>query len=76
MKWISWINPVAYAFEAIMVNEVHGREFPCSSFVPTPEYQVGSSFICSVAGAVAGETTVSGDSWVQSSYQYSYSHIW
>lgn len=20
-KWISWINPVAYAFEAIMVNE-------------------------------------------------------
>lgn len=76
MKWISWINPVAYAFEAILVNEVHGRDFPCSSFVPTPEFQQGSSFICSVAGAVAGQTTVSGDSWVQSSYQYSYSHIW
>ena len=76
MKWISWINPIAYAFEAILVNEVHGREFPCSNYVPTAPFQQGSSFICSVAGAAAGQTTVSGDDWVQSSYQYSYSHIW
>lgn len=76
LRWISWINPVAYAFEALLVNEVHGRNYPCSSFVPTPPFQQGSSFICSVSGAVAGETTVSGDDWVQSSYEYSYSNIW
>lgn len=75
-KWISWINPVAYAFEAILVNEVHSRRFPCADLIPPLPYQSGSSFICSVAGAVAGETDVSGDAWVQSSYQYSYSHIW
>ncbi len=76
MKWISWINPVAYAFEAILINEVHGRQFPCAKFIPPTPYQSGSSFICSVAGSVAGERSVSGDAWLQSSYQYSYSHIW
>lgn len=75
-KWISWINPVAYAFEAILVNEVHGRRYPCANLIPPPPFQSGSSFICAVAGAVAGETDVSGDAWVESSYQYSYSHIW
>lgn len=29
-----------------------------------------------MVGAVAGQTEVLGDDWVQSSYQYSYSHIW
>lgn len=75
-KWISWINPVAYAFEAILVNEVHGRRYPCANLVPPAPFHSGSSFICAVAGAVAGESDVSGDAWVESSYQYSYSHIW
>ena len=75
-KWISWINPIAYAFEALLVNEVHGRQFACSSFVPAYPNLSGDTFICTVAGAVAGQTSVSGDSWVQSSYGYSYAHIW
>jgi ATP-binding cassette subfamily G (WHITE) protein 2 (PDR) len=29
-KWLTYINPLAYAFEALMVNEFHGREFPCA----------------------------------------------
>lgn len=29
-KWLTYINPLAYAFEALMVNEFHAREFPCS----------------------------------------------
>ena len=76
MEWISYINPVQYAFEAILVNEVHGRRFPCGSPIPPPPFQSGSSFICAVAGAVAGENDVSGDAWVQASYGYNYSHIW
>jgi ABC-type multidrug transport system permease subunit len=28
-KWLSWCNPVAYTFEALLVNEFHGRKFPC-----------------------------------------------
>lgn len=75
-KWISYANPVAYAFEALLVNEVHGRRFPCASTSLVPPYGTGTNFQCAVAGAVAGETTVSGDSWVEASYGYSYSHIW
>ncbi len=60
----------------LILATVHGREFPCASFVPTLSFQAGDSFICSIAGVIAGETSVSGDAWVQASYQYSYSHIW
>jgi ATP-binding cassette, subfamily G (WHITE), member 2, PDR len=28
-EWISWINPLAYAFEALMVNQMHGVDYPC-----------------------------------------------
>ncbi|KAI1981745.1 GTPase-activating protein [Ophidiomyces ophidiicola] len=73
-KWISWINPVAYAFEAILVNEIHNQRYGCSVLVPP--YGTGTNFDCAVAGAVPGERTVSGDSWVKSSYGYSYTHLW
>jgi ABC-type multidrug transport system fused ATPase/permease subunit len=36
----------------------------------------GDTFICSVAGAVSGQLSVSGDAYVEASFQYSYSHIW
>lgn len=75
-KWSSWINPIAYAFEALLVNEVHGRKFPCAPTSLVPPYGQGQYFQCAVAGAVAGQVDVSGDAWVQSSYGYSYSHIW
>jgi len=56
-KWISWINPVAYAFEALFVNELHGQEFMCSQLVPSGgSYNpTGNEFICAVAGAVQGQ---------------------
>ena len=75
-KWLSYINPVAYAYEALLVNEVHGRSFPCATTSLVPPYGTGDHFQCAVAGAAAGQTHVSGDAWVESSYGYSYSHIW
>ncbi|KAK9319147.1 ABC-2 type transporter-domain-containing protein [Lipomyces orientalis] len=73
-KWISWINPIAYGFEALLVNEVHGQYYACATLVPP--YGTGDNVQCAVAGAQRGATTVLGDDWVQSSYGYSYSHIW
>jgi ATP-binding cassette, subfamily G (WHITE), member 2, PDR len=46
------------------------------SFVPTYPNLSGNTFICPVAGAVAGQLDVSGDAYVEASFQYSYSHIW
>ncbi|TAQ84014.1 hypothetical protein B7494_g7660, partial [Chlorociboria aeruginascens] len=77
-KWISWINPVAYAFEGLFVNELHGRRFACSQLVPSGSgYTLtGDTFICAVEGAIAGQSTVSGDDYLQAQFQYSYAHIW
>ena len=35
-RWINYIDPLAYAFEALVVNEFHSREFMCDQFVPSP----------------------------------------
>ncbi|OJJ66373.1 hypothetical protein ASPBRDRAFT_201001 [Aspergillus brasiliensis CBS 101740] len=78
-KWISYINPLRYAFEALAVNEFHGRDFPCSNLVPLyPGLKNGSGtyFICAAKGAVAGELYVSGDDFLSVSYGYEYSHLW
>ncbi|KAL6798111.1 ABC-2 type transporter domain-containing protein [Trichoderma sp. SZMC 28012] len=76
-SWIRWINPIYYAFEILVANEFHGQDFPCgSAFVPPYNPNVGDSFICPVAGAVAGSTTVSGDAFIATNYEYYYSHVW
>ena len=74
--WIRYINPVYYAFEILVANEFHGRNFTCSAFVPAYNNLLGDTFVCSVRGAVAGERTVSGDAFIATSYGYSYSHVW
>lgn len=49
----------------------------CSwSLVPSYPNLSGDTFICPVAGAVAGQVNVSGDAYVEASFQYSYSQIW
>ena len=67
---------MAYAFEALLVNELHGVRYPCAPTSLVPPYGRGQNFQCAVAGAVAGETRVSGDAFLKSQYGYSYSHIW
>lgn len=46
------------------------------SFVPSYPNLSGNTFICPVTGAVVGQLDVSGDAFVEASFQYSYSHIW
>lgn len=53
-RWINYLDPVAYAFEALMVNEFHNRRFNCSAFVPQgPGYESLSpdERLCSAVGA-------------------------
>jgi ABC-type multidrug transport system permease subunit len=78
-KWIRWLNPVSYGFEAIMVNEFHGREFPCVSFVPSGTgYENISSDqrVCSTAGSIPGSDVVGGTAFIKSTYGYENSHRW
>lgn len=75
-SWIRWINPVFYAFEILVANEFHNRDFTCSSIVPPYSPNIGDSWVCNVAGAVPGQYTVSGDAFIATNYEYYYSHVW
>ncbi|PWY89089.1 hypothetical protein BO70DRAFT_330889 [Aspergillus heteromorphus CBS 117.55] len=78
-RWLNYLDPIAYAFESIMINEFSGRRFPCAQYVPSgPGYENAplSSKICSQNGAVAGQDYVDGDRYLNVSYQYYRSHLW
>jgi ATP-binding cassette subfamily G (WHITE) protein 2 (PDR) len=75
-SWIRWINPIFYAFEILIANEFHGRDFVCSAIIPPYTPLQGDSWICSVVGAISGQQTVSGDAFIGENYQYYYSHVW
>ncbi|KAH7127774.1 ABC-2 type transporter-domain-containing protein [Dactylonectria estremocensis] len=77
--WIFWINPLAYAFEALMSNEFHDAILPCvgPNLVPVgPGYNDTDHQSCAgVAGAIPGQTSVFGDNYLKS-MSYQYSHLW
>ncbi|EER38850.1 ABC drug exporter AbcA [Histoplasma capsulatum H143] len=78
-RWMARINPLAYGFEALIANEFHNRDFPCASFVPRgPGYEnlPSISRICSVVGSEAGSAFVSGDGYINTSFNYSNGHKW
>ncbi|KAH8789417.1 AtrD, ABC-transporter [Hyaloscypha sp. PMI_1271] len=80
-RWLNWINPVAYGFESLMINEFHDRKIPCSAtmFVPAgPSYLNISpdQRVCSTVGAAAGADFVDGDAYLNINFQYYHSHLW
>ncbi|KAJ5111144.1 hypothetical protein N7532_001679 [Penicillium argentinense] len=75
-EWIHYLNPIYYAFEILIANEFHGRDFPCSQFVPSYADLAGDAFACSVTGSEAGKTTVNGDTYMWLNYKYTYEHVW
>lgn len=75
-RWITYINPLYYAYEALMTNEFHNRYFECSEFIPSSQFHVGSSFTCSAVGSIPGETTLLGDRYLEVQYEFTVSHQW
>ncbi|KAL8765940.1 MAG: hypothetical protein Q9209_007137 [Squamulea sp. 1 TL-2023] len=77
--WIYWINPLAYGFEMLMANEVHGQTIPCvnQNLIPNgPGYTDPAFQSCAgVPGAIQGATSVTGDQYL-AGYSYSHSHLW
>ncbi|KAH6871434.1 ABC-2 type transporter-domain-containing protein [Thelonectria olida] len=79
LGWLLWINPVHYGFESIMLNEFVGRHFSCKIYVPSgPGYDSvePSHRVCMVPGSLAGEDSVDGSRYLQTSYGYVDSHRW
>ncbi|KAI1408621.1 ABC-2 type transporter-domain-containing protein [Hypoxylon sp. FL1857] len=84
LKWCRWLNyldPLAYAFESLMVNEFHNRDFTCDAFTPSPAVPGyrdvhPNNHACSSPGSVAGSPVVNGDAYIGSAFQYYNSHRW
>ncbi|KAF1977467.1 ABC drug exporter AbcA [Bimuria novae-zelandiae CBS 107.79] len=77
--WIRYLNPVAYAFESLMINEFHDRNFPCVNYVPSgPGYENvgGLQHVCSTVGSVPGQPFVRGDDFIGSAFEYKAEHKW
>ncbi|GMM59215.1 hypothetical protein DAKH74_058320 [Maudiozyma humilis] len=77
--WIWYINPLAYLFESLMVNEFHDRLFECSTFIPMGDFYAaytGNHRVCAARGAQAGQDYVVGDDYLSNNYGYKHSHKW
>jgi ATP-binding cassette subfamily G (WHITE) protein 2 (PDR) len=77
-KWLTYINPVGYAFESLIANEFHNRNFNCTPDRIVPPYGLANNntFACAIRGAAAGQTFVSGDAYIEANYEYQFSHLW
>lgn len=78
-KWISYINPVLYAFEAMLATEFHGRKMQCDPARLTPSgpgYSSTNNTVCAFVGSVKDQTWVDGDRYIKLSYEYSFTHVW
>ena len=77
--WIYWIDPLAYGFELLLSNEVHGQIIPCvnNNLIPNGPGYTDSAFqsCAGVPGAIQGATSVTGDQYLQA-FSYSHSHLW
>ncbi|KAH8899834.1 hypothetical protein GQ53DRAFT_202929 [Thozetella sp. PMI_491] len=80
-RWLNYLDPLAYAFEALMVNEFSGRHYICTDYVPNPIIpgyaNVGdANKVCSAVGAKAGLSYVLGDDYINSNFAYYAEHRW
>ncbi|KAF7554149.1 hypothetical protein G7Z17_g3127 [Cylindrodendrum hubeiense] len=77
--WIYWINPMSYAFNALLSNEFHDKIIPCigNNLVPNGgAFANAESQGCAgVGGAHPGVSFVTGDDYL-SSLSYSHSTLW
>lgn len=78
-KWINWLNPVRYSFEAMMVNEFHHTEMPCLQLIPSgPGYEgvLVANQACAFSGSKSGSAVVSGDDYMRVAFSYAFKNLW
>ncbi|KAJ5101248.1 hypothetical protein NUU61_003470 [Penicillium alfredii] len=79
-RWIFYLNPGSYAFEALMANEFVGRKLKCiePDYIPYgPTYLDSASPHrgCSVPGS-DDQGIIDGAAYIGEQYNYSFPHIW
>lgn len=79
LGWFRFINPVAYTFESLMINEFEHRQFSCTTTIPNgPAYQhiSSSAKLCAEFSGRAGADMIFGADFLSLKYEYSPDHLW
>ncbi|KAL8687527.1 MAG: hypothetical protein Q9218_006329, partial [Villophora microphyllina] len=77
-KWLIWINPVQYGFEALMANEFSGLTIQCvpPNLVPYGANALTGYQSCTLQGSQQGMTTVRGADYIREAFTYERAHLW
>lgn len=77
-KWLTYINPVQYGYEALIANEFAGVDVACVPpfLVPLGPNAVPEHQACSLRGSRPGQAFVAGSDYIREGYGYSRSHLW
>ncbi|KAF2453557.1 putative ABC transporter [Lineolata rhizophorae] len=78
--WLYYVNPVSYAFEAVVTNEFSGRVMDCApSMLVPPSGLPGvdpANQGCAIAGAGVNAHSVDGSEYLRAQFDYSRSNLW
>lgn len=79
--WVSYLNPIYYAFSALMINEFKRITFTCAGSQILPSGAgypagLGEYQVCTVAGATAGSDQIDGMAYLTASFGYQESDLW
>lgn len=67
---------MACAFQSLLINEFHNRDFGCSQIVPPFSSLIADSQVCSAAGSQPGVVIAQGDAYINASCQYYAARNW
>lgn len=77
-KWLIWINPVQYGFEALMANEFSNLNIECVPpyLVPTGPGATIDYQSCTIQGNRPGTNIVKGADYIKTAFTYERAHLW
>lgn len=79
LGWITYADPIAYAYESLIINEFSGRVFPCGNIVPNGPSYISTSphnRVCAVVGAISGFEDVLGTIYLELRFGFQPNHLW
>lgn len=76
--WLYYVNPIGYAFEGVLSNELGNRVMGCSqlNLVPQGPNVNPTNQGCTLSGSDVNAHNVRGTAYLQATYTYSRSHLW
>ncbi|KAK8091733.1 ABC-2 type transporter-domain-containing protein [Apiospora hydei] len=78
-RWIAYINPASYAFNAVMASEMGNRQMTCvePQFVPFgPSYDSNQYRSCTTVGSAPGDDLINGAEYLYLQYDIHGWEIW